>query len=101
LSDAQNKVNFTNDNVTDIIISYYGVALVVELVAAVVLMKNSLRPWLSKTQSVWIGAVMGMFMGGSFVSEAITAAKLFVEISVGGDLLCAYKDCDSLNLFKW
>lgn len=78
MSDAQNKVNYINDNVTDIIISYYGFALVVELVAVVILMRNSLRPWLSKAQTVWIGTVTGMFMGGSFVSEAITTAKVFV-----------------------
>lgn len=83
------------------IVSYYGVALFVELACVVMLMRNSIRPWLSKVSTLWIGAVMGMFLMGSFVSEAIIAGRVFIEVSVGGDTLCSYRDCDSLNLFKW
>lgn len=100
-ADAQNKLNYNNDNVMDIIISYYGAALVVELVCVVLLMRNSLRPWLAKASTLWIATVMGMFLTGSFVSEGLIAARVFIEVSVGGDKLCSYKDCDSLNLFKW
>ena len=99
--DAQNKINYNSDSVIDIIVSYYGMALFVELVCVVLLMRNSLRPWLSKAATIWIGTVMGMFLMGSFVSEAIFCAKVFVEKIVGGDQLCSYKDCDSLDLFKW
>lgn len=98
---AQNDTNYQTRNAIDVYAFYYGVALIVELVAVFLLIKNITSPFLSKKQSVMLAVLIGLFMMGSLVSEVIQTAEFFIEIYVGGDLVCRFVDCDSMNLFKW
>lgn len=77
-SDAQNKVNYQTDNAIDIFTFYFGVALIVELVAVFLLIKDINRPFLSKKQSILLAVLIGLFMMGSLVSEVITTAEFFI-----------------------
>jgi hypothetical protein len=77
-SDAQNKVNYQTDNAIDIYTFYLAVALIVELVAVYLLIKDINRSFLSKKQSILLAVLIGLFMMGSLVSEAIMTAELFI-----------------------
>lgn len=73
-SDAQNKKNYQTDNAIDIFTFYFGVALIVELVSVYLLMKNIIRSFLSKKQTVLLAMLIGLFLMGSLVSELIITA---------------------------
>lgn len=77
-SDAQNKVNYQTDNAIDIYTFYLAVALIVELVGVYLLIKDINQSFLSKKQSILLAVLIGLFMMGSLVSEAIMTAELFI-----------------------
>lgn len=101
LTAVQNTKTYSADNAADLYTFFIGSALIIEFVSIILQFKNLIKPFLSKTQAICLAVTNGLFMMATLVLQVLLTAKIFIELSVGGDLICLYKDCDSLNEFKW
>ena len=45
--------------------------------------------------------LMGLFMMGTFIFQAIITSRIFIELHVAGDIICALQDCEPIQKYKW
>ena len=70
-ADIQDKKDYGLDNSVDFYTLYFGAAIVFELVAIIVMLKNECTPMISNFQNVVLAVIVGLFQTGSFYVLAL------------------------------